>query len=158
MAAEPYDDDEADEEGEELLQKFADDGADGELHAIDIVDERGENGAGGVPVEEARGSAQRDFVQMIAQVGDHAEARVIHEVCAEIVAEALDDRRCNQCEGYHGPRIVHEMRDDDAQVEMPRSSQDTKSNGAFRSGGIQNGVEDWLKKQGAEVVEKSDCG
>ena len=81
-----------DHESEELLEKIADDRTHRGLHAIDVVDERGKDGAGGMLVEEARRAAQRGFVEMIAQVGDRAEAGIVHQVGAEIVAQALEQR------------------------------------------------------------------
>ena len=41
------------DESEELLQELADDGAERGLHLVDIVDQRGEDGARGVLVKEA---------------------------------------------------------------------------------------------------------
>ena len=82
-------------------------GADRDLHAIHVVDERGKDGAGGVPVKEAGGPAQSGFVEVVAQVGDHAEARVVHQVRSEVIAKALDDGGAHQRERDHGPCIVH---------------------------------------------------
>ena len=44
---------------------------------------------------------------MIAQIGDHAEAGVIDQVGAEVIAKAFDDGRGDEREGHHRPRVVH---------------------------------------------------
>jgi len=62
------------------LQKFADDRANRNLHAIHVVDKRGEDGARGVLVKEAGRTPQRDFVEVVAQIGDGAEAGVVDQV------------------------------------------------------------------------------
>ena len=49
---------------------------------------------------------------MIAQVGDGAEAGIVHQVGAQVIAQALDQRGEHQRKGHHVPGIVHvqEMR------------------------------------------------
>jgi len=76
-------------EGEKLLKEFSDNRAEGELHTVYIVDERGEDGAGGVLVKKARRPAQGSFVKVVAQIGDGAEAGIVDQVGAEVVADSF---------------------------------------------------------------------
>src|ERR1039458_2471805 len=77
ISAQSNNEDQSDDESEELLQKFADDRADRNLHAIHVIDERGEKRARGVFVKEAGGAPQRGLIEVVAQIGDCAEAGVI---------------------------------------------------------------------------------
>ena len=75
-----------------MLKELTKDGTNGQLRALDVVDESGEDCAGGVAMEEADGAAEDGLVEMIAQVGDGSEASVVDEVRAELVADAFDER------------------------------------------------------------------
>src|SRR5579859_1756023 len=96
IATQADDNNQSHDEREKLLQEFSDYRADRDLHAVHVVNQRGKDGAGSVLVEEARGAAQRGLVKMIAQVGDHAESCVVHQVGSEVVAQPLDEGRGDQ--------------------------------------------------------------
>ncbi len=83
VSAESDDQHQPDNEGKELLQELAEHRADRGLHLVHIVDERGKNGARGVLMKEAGGAAQRGFVEMIAQIGNRAEAGIVDQVGAQ---------------------------------------------------------------------------
>ena len=92
-----------------MLQKLRQHRRHGVLHALDVIDDGGENGAGGMPLEELHGAAQDGLVKIVPHVGDHAEACVVHQICAGIVADAFEHRRDNQRICDDAPGIV-EMR------------------------------------------------
>ena len=54
LPAKADDKDQSHDKGEKLLQKLADDRAERNLHAVYVVDERREDGAGGMAVEKSR--------------------------------------------------------------------------------------------------------
>src|ERR1035438_4672156 len=95
-----------DDECEELLKELAEYGTERGLHLVHVVDERGKDGARRVLVKEARRPAHRGFVEVIAQVGNGAEARVVDQVGAQIIAETFEDRGDYQRKGHHVPGIM----------------------------------------------------
>ena len=116
------------------------------MHAIHIVDERGENCAGGMPVKETRRAAQRGLVKMVAQVRDGAEAGITYKVGSQIVAEAFQNGGDDQGEGYDIPRIVQmqEVRDETAQIEVPLGFWKAEEDWAFRRARGKHAIEDRL--------------
>ncbi len=146
------------QKGKELLQEFADHRADRGLHFIHIVDERGKDSARGVLVKEAGGAAQSGFVKTVTQIRDHAEAGIVDQVGAQIVAEAFDDGGGYQSKGHHRPGIVHEVGNQNAQVEVPLRFGQAESDGAVGSLGVEDIIEDGLEQEGAKVVEQADHG
>jgi hypothetical protein len=114
-----------------------------------------------VLVKEAGGAAQRGFVEMVAQVGDHAEAGVVHQVGAEVVAKALEPAwRPDQRKGHHVPGIVHVQKwgTEDPQVEVPWRFWEAEKDGPFGRIGPQNLVEDGLKEKGAKGIKHAHHG
>ena len=106
---------------EELLQEIAQHRTDRHLHPIHIVDKRRKNSARRMAMEEAGRATNDGFVQVIAHIGHHAEARVIHQVRARVVAEAFDDGRADEQNSDHSPRIVHmhPRRNELMHIELP---------------------------------------
>ena len=72
-------------------------------------------------MKKAGGAAQGGFVQMVAQIGNHAEAGVVDQVSAQIIAEAFGQRGGHQRNGHNIPGIVlvHEMGNEEPEVEVP---------------------------------------
>src|SRR5690348_6687020 len=70
------------DEGEHLLQEFSQHRGHGVLHALNVVNDGGEQSAGGVALEEGCRTTQDRVVHIVAQVGDHAVAGVVHQVGA----------------------------------------------------------------------------
>ena len=108
-----HDDDEprGEDEGKELLQKLREHRRHRVLHALDVIDDGGEDRAGGVPLEELHGAAQDGLIEVVPHVRDHAEAGVVHQIGAGVVADALEHGGSNEREGDDAPGIV-EMRGD----------------------------------------------
>ena len=105
------------------------------------------------------GAAQCGFVEVIAQVGDQAEAGVVHQVGAEVVADALDDGGEHEREGHHVPCIVqvHEMGNEGAEIESANASGKAEEDGAFGRVGPKDLVEDGLEQERAEGIEHADA-
>ena len=108
-------------------------------------------------LEEGGGAAQHGIVNVIAQVGDHAEAAVIHQVGAGIVAYSLQRGGDDQGEGNDRPVIVQAVRDDVLQVkDVMRAGNAEKSNLAARNRGIQYALEYGADKQKAKRLKQTD--
>ena len=83
-------------------------------------------------MKEAGGAAQRDFVEMIAQVGDGAEAGVIHQIGADVIAEALEQGGRHERKGHDVQALwMEEMRRQNPEVEMPRFVAEADNDGAL---------------------------
>ena len=130
LSAQANNEDQAHNKGEKLLQEFADHGTERGLHAVHIVDQCRENCSGGMLVKEAGGPAHRDFVKMIAKIGNCAEAGIVDQVSPEIIAEALGQRGDHKCKCHHTPGImhVHEMGNQGPKVEVPSAVGKSKGN------------------------------
>ena len=87
-----------------------------------------------------------------------AEAGVIDQVGAEVIAEALGQRGDDQRKGHDNPGIVHvqEMGNEIPQVEMPLAVGEAEKDGAFGRVGPENLVEDGLEEQDAEGVKHTN--
>ena len=151
-------------EREGLLQEVGEDRRGHVLHALDVVDEGGEQRAGGVLLEEGDGAAQDRLVEVVAHVGDHAEAGVVGEISAGVVANALEQRGGDEREGDHGPVVVEARRDQvlEGDVDVPARTDFAEQRALFgaadRGAGVQNVVEDGADEQDAEGVEQADAG
>src|SRR5208337_3854265 len=66
------------DQGKKLLEKLRHHSGHGVLHALNVIDDGGEQGAGGVFLEEGGGAAQDGIVKIIAQVRNHAVSSVVH--------------------------------------------------------------------------------
>ena len=119
------------DQGEKLLQKFRQHRGHGKLHALDIVDQGRNNGAGSVLLEEGDGAAQNGVVEVIAQVGDHAEAGIVHQVGSAVIEDTLQQRGNYQREGHDVPRIV-EVGGDNLLQAYPAETGDLKAGWCVR--------------------------
>ncbi len=104
-------------QGKELLQEFRQHARHGELHALDVVDDGRNQCAGGVLLKKRRRTPQDGVVEIIAQVGDHAEPGVVHQVSAGVIENSLQDGGGHQREGHHRPGIVKVRRNKLLQVD-----------------------------------------
>ena len=111
-------------------------------------------------VKKTSRSPQRGFVEMIAQVGDGAEAGIIHQVGTRVVAQSLEYGCYDQREGHYVPGVMdmHEMGKQQPQVEVPLTPGETQQDGAFRRIRPENLVEDGLKEENAEGVKRAHQG
>ena len=89
-----------------LLQKIRQDRRRRVLNPFDVVDQRRQQGPRGVLLEERHRPAQDRLVQIVAHVGDHAEAGVIRQVGSGVVADALQQRCGNKGERDHAPVVL----------------------------------------------------
>ena len=69
-------------------------------------------------LKEGDGAAEDGLVEIVAQVGDHAEAGVIREVGSGVVADALEHRGSDEGEGDYGPVVVEVRGDETLEVDM----------------------------------------
>ena len=137
------------QEGEELLQELADHRADRVLHPVHVVDERGKDGSSGVLVKEAGGAAQRGLVEVVAQIGDHAEAGVVHQIGARVIANPLEQRGGDQRKGHHRPVVVQVQVGEDhgLHAAVPGGFAADGSERVACRAGMQHIVEDGHKQQ-----------
>ena len=158
-SAKADDDGDSEEEGEGLLEEFAKDGTHGGLHTLHVIDEGGEDGAGGVLVEEAGGAAQDGFVEVIAEVGNAAVAGVVDQVGAQVVADALENGGADESDGNDGPGIVEVRRDDGEEIKLVAWRQVGEEGVAARVGaGIENGAQDGAENEKAERLKHAHGG
>src|ERR1035438_6771977 len=94
------------DEGEELLQELGQDTRHGELHALNVVDDGRDQRPGCVLLEERNRPAQDRVIQVIAQIGNHAETRMVHQVSSGIVENPLEYGGGNQGIRDDGPCVV----------------------------------------------------
>ena len=69
-------------------------------------------------LKERDGAAEDGLVEVVTQVGDHAEAGVIGEVGSGVVADALERRGGDEGEGDDGPVVVEVRGDEALEVDM----------------------------------------
>ena len=81
----------------------------GILHALDVVDDGREQRSGSVLRKKSRRAPQDRVVEIVAQVGDHAEAGVVHQIRSRVIENSFKHGRTDQRNRDHGPRI-REMR------------------------------------------------
>ncbi len=89
-----------------LLQEFRQHARHRELHLLDIADDRREQRARGVFHEKRRRTPQDGVIQIVPQVRDHAEPRVVHQVGSGVVEDPLQYRGRHQRKGDHRPWIL----------------------------------------------------
>ena len=101
----------------------------------------------------------RRGVKIVAQIGDHAEAGIVHEIRAGIVADSLDDGGCNQGKRDNGPGIGKARRHELLQVHrIVREGIEEELN-FLRSGcGIEHPIEDRTDQQILESIEAAHRG
>ena len=97
---------------EELLQKIRQHRRRRVLHPLNVVDQRRKQRSRGVFLEERNRAAQDRLIQVVAHIGDHAEAGIIRQIRAGVIANALQQRRrrrrqtrspTSHCESSAGP-------------------------------------------------------
>ena len=96
----------SEDEGKELLEKFSQHAGHRELHLLDVVDDRRQQRARGMLLEERDRAPQRRGVQLVAQVGDHAVAGIVHQIGAAVIEDALQHRGGDQREGDNRPHVM----------------------------------------------------
>ena len=105
-------------------------------------------------LEKGRRPAEDRVVQAIAQVGDHAEAGMVHQVGPRIVADSLQYRGGDQRKGHDGSNIVEIRRHELLQIDgVPGVGK--KLNGTGTGRRIQKAVENRTDQQDAEGIEQS---
>ena len=109
LAAERDDHAHHEHECKRLLQELAQHPRHRGLHLLHIVDQGGKQRAGRVLLEERHRTSQHRVVQVVAQVRNHPEPRIVHQVSSKIIRQRLHKRRRNQGIRHHRP-LVLEMR------------------------------------------------
>ena len=90
----------------------------------------------------------------------NAEAGIVDQVGAEIVAKPLGQRGDHQRKGYHHPGIMHmqKMRNQASEVKVPLAIGKAKGNGTFGRIGTQDLVKDGLQQKNAKGFEQAHRG
>ncbi len=142
------------DQGEELLQEFRQHRRHRVLDALDVIDDGGQDGAGRVPLEELHGATQDGLVQVVPHVHDHAEARIVNQIGAGVVADPLQHRGDDQCEGDDVPGIV-EMRGNKLLQTKVKTAAEEAEVVLWRLR-IEDRLEDRPDEQDAEGIQKAD--
>ena len=157
LAAEQDNHDGGEDQGKELLQELGQHGRHGSLHALDVVDQRGEQRAGGEAVKEGDGAAEDGVVEVVAQVGDQSEAGVIHQVGAGVVEQSLGNGGSDQRKGDHGPRVVKVTGNKLLEVDgLVRPGRSKEHDAVGLRGRAEDAVEDGADQQHAKGIEQAD--
>src|SRR5580698_1476328 len=95
---------------------------------------------------------------MVAQVGNHAKTGIVNQVRAKVVTESFEYRGDYQRKSHYVPCVmqVHEMVNNDSQIEMPSAIGKPESDGTLGRVRSQNLVEYGLEEQGAKGVKHAD--
>ena len=144
------------DQGEELLQEFRQHRRHGKLHPLDIVDQGRDDGAGRILLEERDGAPQNGVVEIIAEVGDHAEAGIVHQVGSAVIEDPLQQSGNHQREGDDGPCIV-EMRGDNL-LQAYAEARSEEGDGAVGRIGVEHAVENGTDQQETEGIQKAHAG
>ncbi len=108
-------------------------------------------------LEEGGGAAQDGVVEVVAEVGDHAEAGVIDQVCAEVIAQAFDDSGDDQRVADDGEGVVEMRGDQSVEVERAVELRNVEAEGVVVGrAGLENLVENLTDEQDAERGEEAD--
>ena len=138
---------------EELLQELRQHGRHGVLHPLNVVDDGGEQSSGRVLGKKCGRAPQQRSVKIIAQVGDHAEAGVVHQVRSRVVADSLQHRRRHQRERHDRPGIGKVRRHELLQVHRMVRERIEKELNVFRTGHrIQHAIEHRTHQQILESI------
>ena len=155
--ASPYahDDHRDKDEGKELLQEFGQHAGHGELDALDVVDDRRQQRAGGVLLEESDRAAQRRVVKFVAQIGGHTEAGVVRQIGAAVIEDSLEDGGDDQCKGDDGPDVVEVLRNKRSQVPLDAKewNRQQRKRARLRTG-IEHLIENGAQQQHTKGVEQ----
>ena len=102
---------------------------------------------------------QQGGVKVVAQIGDHAEAGVIHKICAGVVADSFEDGGRNQRESHDRPGIREMRRHELLEVDRVMRAGDHEELNVLRAGrGIQHPIKYGTNQQIFEGVESADGG
>ena len=147
------------DQGKKLLQEFSQHLRSCELNLVDVVDDGRNQCARRVLLEEGGRAAKHRSVQFIAQIGDHPEARQVHQVGPRIKADALEYRGCYQRNGHHGPGILEVLREEALQINRVLGAGDGEQGDVARlRGWMQHAVEHGADQQQAKGVQHADHG
>ena len=102
---------------------------------------------------------QDGIVEIITQIGDHAEAGVIDQIGSRIIQDSFENGGSHKGEGNDCPRILEVRRNELLQVDhVAGSGQFEELHLAGGRARIQHPVEDRSNKQHAEGVEQTNRG
>ena len=113
-----------------------------------------------VPVEfcwkKRDGAPQNGVVEIIAQVGDHAEAGIVHQVGSAVIEDPLQQSGSHQREGDDVPCIV-EVRGDNL-LQAYAETRSEEGDGAVGRIGVEHAVENRTDQQETEGIQKAHAG
>src|SRR5579872_3323110 len=107
-------------------------------------------------LEERGRPAQHGVVEIIAQIGDHAESSVVHQVRSAVVEDPLQYGGCHERIGNNGPCIVELSRNEALKIDGMAGLRISKENDVFGAGrGVQYAVKNRLQQHQAKGFQKS---
>src|SRR5712692_5760034 len=74
--------------------------------ALDVVDHRGHQAAGGILLKKTDRLLDQLFVNLVAEVGDRSQADVLDDRIAEKLRQAFGQEEHHQGDGEDGPRMM----------------------------------------------------
>jgi hypothetical protein len=108
-------------------------------------------------LEKGNRAAQHGFVQIVAQISNHAKAGVVGKIRSGVVADSLQQRGDNEGEGDDRPLIVEMGRNEGLQIEMEARSQRGKHRHVLVTiAWMEDVVEDRANEQDAKGIEEAD--
>ncbi len=115
--------------------------------------------AGRVLLKKGRRPPQDGVVKIVAQIGDHAESGVVHQIGSSVVENALQHGGGDQREGNDRPRIVEVRWERSVAGKVVSScSELVKRTDIFRARrGIQHAIEDGLQQNQPKGFQKPNA-
>jgi hypothetical protein len=108
-------------------------------------------------LKERHRTPQNCFVKIVTHIGNHAEAGIIHEVSAAVIAKSLENRRGHQGKRDNRPIIVKMGGHDMPKIDLVIAERELENlDPAVWRGRIEHSIEDRLDEQQAECVQQSN--
>ena len=107
-------------------------------------------------LEKGDGAPQDGVVKIVAQVGDHAEAGIVHQVGSAIIEDPFEQSRSDQGESDDRPFVV-EVRGNNLLQAYAEAGTEERNLPVGRIG-VEHAFENGADQQEAEGVQKTHAG
>src|ERR1700761_4525259 len=107
-------------------------------------------------LKERNGTAQNRVVQIVTQVGNHAESRVVDQVGPAVVENTFQYSGRDQGERHDSPGIMQMRGNNLLQADMETGTEER--DGSIGRVGIQYPVEDGANQQETKGLQKANRG
>ena len=101
---------------------------------------------------------QDRIIEFVAQVGDHAESGIAHQIGSYVVANSFDNRGPNEGDSHHRPGIVELRRKELVKIDWPVPGDLKQQYIAAHRIGIQHTIKDRPNQDDAKGVQQADRG